>query len=146
MSQNLSFLITKASLLLPDLKGSFLFLFNSSSQKVPSSVNRTGLVLVSVHFIVEVLAPSVENAGLNLVTLYHVREVHVLVSKCQRLECTDIPLLQSHFLPIHSNFVANHTEGFQLVMTILIKIGILVQFSKRLTHLQLLLFQNKLIQ
>lgn len=69
-------------------------------------------MLVPGHLVVEILAPSIENAGLNLVALNHVRKVHVLMSKCQGLESGNIPLLQSDFLSIDSHFVTNHTESF----------------------------------
>ena len=122
MPHQLSSVVTESGLLFPYLECTFLLLFHASSQNIPRFVDRTGLVLVSRHLVIEILPPCIENAGLNLVTFDHVRDVHILVTEGQWFQCIHIPLMEGRLLPIHSNFITDHAEGFQFIVTILIEI------------------------
>ena len=55
-----------------------------------------------------ILAPSIENAGLNPIAVNHVLQVDILVSVGQRFQGADIPVMKGYFLSITAKFVANH--------------------------------------
>lgn len=122
VAHEFGFLVTDSCLFLPDLEGALRFLSDTFGEKVPCFVNGTSLLLVSIHLVIEVLAPSVENAGLDLIALNHVRDVDVLVPKSQWLKCTHIPLMKCSLLPVHTDFVAYHTECLQLIVAVRVEV------------------------
>ena len=122
VAHEFGFLVTDSCLFLPDLEGALRFLSDAFGEEVPCFVNGAGLLLVTIHLVIKVLAPSVENAGLDLVALDHVRDVDVLVPKSQWLKRTHIPLMKCSLLPVHTDFVAYHTESFQFIMTVRVEV------------------------
>ncbi len=79
-------------------------------------------MLIPRHLVILILAPSVENAGLNLVALDHVRDINILVLKLQRLQSIHIPLMKCFLLQGIANFIADHAEGLEFIMAISIEV------------------------
>lgn len=56
-------------LLLPDVQSSLLLLGAASAEHVPDSVDPVGFEVIGVHFVSLVLAPGVEDFGLEFVAV-----------------------------------------------------------------------------
>ena len=141
----LSSIVPVTCLIFPNCKSSLLFSLNASSDEEPRFVNCTSFMLVSQHLVILILAPSIENAGLNLVALNHIRYVHILMLELERLENTRVPLMECRFLPVGTNFIANHAESFEFVVAILVKLGIFDELTERAMDHVSLLFRNYLV-
>ena len=147
MLKFLSSIVPVPHFILPNRKCSFLFRFHASADEPPRFVNSTGLMLITSHLVILILPPRIENTGLYLIALDHVGQVYVLIFKFQRFQCIFVPLMESCFLLIRSDFVANHGKRFELVLTILVELRVLVQLSERgLDHMSLLFLNQKVEQ